>query len=247
MATWPVVRTRSSHLVLFAVPSFLFFSGLSGLCNPVPAVFPGYSSSTLADGWCISRWTTTFCFSLQVVFQYSRLRALRSMCAAGWRSHTFTRCLHFQLFTLARVLSCSLEVMVLMRFFARSGCSRYFPIPVSTGILTGVPDGSSVVARPGYRTSHPTSARCPSADGTRCLDDSCEDTDEEEDHCIAGQITDRTAIANTPGLRAEGRWPWHRSLVAFLAGRESGLDGRLVRVAFVLSALCLLSFFPGCF
>ena len=38
-----------SICVLFAVPSFLFFSGLLGLCNPVPAVFPGYSSSTLAD------------------------------------------------------------------------------------------------------------------------------------------------------------------------------------------------------
>ena len=51
-------------------------------------------------------------------------------------------------------------------FLARSGFSRYFPMPVSTGIHTGVPDGSSVVARPGHRTSHPTSTRCPSVDGT---------------------------------------------------------------------------------
>ena len=58
------------------------------------------------------------------------------------------------------------------------------------------------------------------------------DTDEEEGRCTDGQITNSTAIANTPGLRAEGRWPWLRSLVVFLAGRK-WLDGRLVRVAFV--------------
>ena len=79
-----------------------------------------------------------FCFSLQVVFRYSRLRVLRSTCAAGRRSQAFTRCLHVRLFTLARVLSCSLEVMVLTCFLREV-----------------VPDGSSVVARAGYRTSQP--------------------------------------------------------------------------------------------
>ena len=86
-----------------------------------------------------------FCVSPQVVFRCSLLRVLRSMCAAGRRSHTFSRAFHFMLFTLARVLSCSLDV------------------------LFRLPDGSSVVARAGYRTSHTTSTRCPSAEGTTFL------------------------------------------------------------------------------
>ena len=71
------------------------------------------------------------------------------------------------------------------------------------------------------------------------------DTDEEEGRCTDGQITNSTAIANTPGLRAEGRWPWLRSLVVFLVGRE-WLDERLVRVAFVVSPFLFL-FLPGGF
>ena len=188
--------------------------------QPDPGRVPGLVILQ-AGGWMVHlEVDDNFSFSLQVVFQYSRLRALRSMCAAGWRSHTFTRCLHVQLFTLARVLSCSLEVMVLMCFLREAGFPAIFLCPSSTGIHTGVPDGSSVVARPGYRTSHPTSTRCPRADGTSFPRDSCEDTDEEEDHCTDGQITNSTAVANTPGLRAEERWPWHRSLVVFLAGRR---------------------------
>ena len=58
------------------------------------------------------------------------------------------------------------------------------------------------------------------------------DTDEEEGRCTDRQIMNSTANANTPGLRAERRWPWLRSLVVFLAWRE-WLDERLVRVAFV--------------
>ena len=73
-------------------------------------------------------------------------------------------------------------------------------------------------------------------------EDSCEDTEGEEGHCIHGQITDNTAIANTTGLRAEGRWPWILSLVAFLAGRE-WFDERVVRVVFCVTSLGLVSFF----
>ena len=65
-----------------------------------------------------------FCFSLQVVIRCSLLRVLRSMCAAGRRLHTFSRAFHFMLFTLARVLSSSLDVLFLMCFL------RDVPFPV---------------------------------------------------------------------------------------------------------------------
>ena len=55
----------------------------------------------------------------------------------------------------------------------------------------------------------------------------------------------QTPRKNTPGLRAEGRWPWNRSRVALLAGRGWS-DKRLVQVAFVGSP-SLLSFFPSVF
>ena len=76
-------------------------------------------------------------------------------------------------------------------------------------------------------------------------EDVCEAADEEEGHCVTEQITDSTALANTPGLRAEGTWPWLRSLAAFLVGREWS-DRRLVRVAFVLGPF-LFFLFSGCF
>ena len=166
MVTWPVVRTRSSHLCPVRSPFVSLLLRALGVVQPGPGRVPGLFILHAGGLLVHLEVDDNFCCSLQVVFQYSRLRALRSMCAAGRRPHTFTRCLHVRLFTLARVLSGSLEVMVLMCFLREVGFPAIFPMPVSTGIHTGVPDGSSVVARPGYRTSHPTSTRCPSVDGT---------------------------------------------------------------------------------
>ena len=77
------------------------------------------------------------------------------------------------------------------------------------------------------------------------LEDSCEDTEDEEGNCIAGQIADSTA----PGLWAEEGWPCLRAPVAFLAGRELH-DGPVMQVAFVLSPFVLFSlshvFFHRC-
>ena len=156
MVTWPVVRTRSSHLCPVRSPFVSLLLRALGVVQPSPCRVPGLFILHAGGLMVHLEVDDNFCFSLQVVFRYSRLRALRSMCAAGRRSHTFTRCLHVRLFTLARVLSCSMEFMVLMCFLREV----VFPIH------TGVPDGSSVVARPGYCTSHPTSTQCPSVDGT---------------------------------------------------------------------------------
>ena len=181
-----------------------------------------------------------FCFSPQVVFRCSLLRVLRSMCAAGRRSHTFSRPFHFMLFTLARVLSCSLDVLFLMCFLRVVAFPVLFPMPVSTGIHR--PAGRELGSGTCWLSdlTHHVNAvsECRRYDFP---EDICNDADEEEGHCVAEQITDSTALANTPGLRAEGTWPWLRSLAAFLVGRE--WSDRLVRVAFVLGPFLFLLFF----
>ena len=61
-------------------------------------------------------------------------------------------------------------------------------------------------------------------------EDNCEDTVGEEGHCTYGQITDSTAIANTPGLWAE-------------ACCESGLANDSCELFFVLRRFVLFFFF----
>ena len=245
MVTWSVVRTRSSHLCPVRSPFVSLLLRALGVVELGPGRVPGLFI-LLAGGLVVHlEVDDNFCFSLQVVFRYSRLRVFRSMCAAGRRSHTFTRCLYVRLSTLARVLSCSLDVVVLMCFlrevvfplFSYACLNRY------THRRAGRELGGGS-CRLMYLTPYVNAVS--ESRWYEFREDSCEDTDEEEGHCIAGQITDPTAIANTPGLRAEGRRPWHRSLVAFLPWRGWS-DKRLVRVAFVLGPLLFFPFFSGDF
>ena len=184
-------------------------------------------------------WTTISGFPLQAAWPaQSAAGASRHVGPRSSLAFSLKGVFTFRLFTLARVLSRSLGAP--HGWPARRAFSTIFPMPVSTGIHASVPDGSSEFILPlvlFYGTSHPTSTRGPS---TYFPEDSCEDNDEEEGHCTDGQITDSTVIANTPGLRAEGRWPWLRSLVAFPC------RARVVSRTPHVSCLCVKSFFLFC-
>ena len=138
------------------------------------------------------------------------------------------------------VLSCCmsrLSTSSLLQSSVFSGC--HGPPPrVSPGV--------HIVAGTGYGSSHRSSTRCPSADGTTSLKSFARTLMKRRVIALTGRSRTPRRSQTPPGLRAEGRWPWLRSLVAFLAGPK-WLDERLVRVAFVLSTLLLFSFFPGFF
>ena len=101
-----------------------------------------------------------------------------------------------------------------------------FPVPVSPGVRTGMPDVRPTLPCTGHGISHPTSTWCPSADG------SCEILIERDSHGVDGQITNSLSLSNAPSFRDEGRWPWIRAPVAFVAGRK-WQDERVTRVACV--------------
>ena len=140
MVTRPVVRTRSSHPVSFFRRPLVYLllralgTTVSGMVvQPGPSRVPGLFILQAGGMMVYLEVDCKFCFSLQVVFLCSLQRVLRSMCAAGRRSHTFSRDFHFLLFTLARVLlapwklwfSCVSCTKLLSRYFSYALLNRY--------------------------------------------------------------------------------------------------------------------------
>ena len=166
MVTWSVVRTRSSHLCPVRSPFVSLLLQALGVVQLGPGRVPGLFILHAGGLMVHLEVDDNFCFSLQVVFRYSRLRVFRSMCAAGRRSHTFTRCLHVRLFH-----PCSRPVLFPGSygphvFLARSGFPAIFLCPSQPVYTPACRTGARWWLVLVNRTSHPTSTRCPSVDGT---------------------------------------------------------------------------------
>ena len=185
------------------------------LDNPVPAVFPGCSRTAMAVCCCISRWTSSSVSSSGGFPLQSAPGSPHSAVHPGSRPVVFPGSDHHV-------------------FLARSGLLGVFPVLVSPGKHTGTPDRRSVLDVAGHGTSHPTSTRCPSADGTSFLKTVATTLKSRRVHCRADRGLH--GAFKPPALWAEGRWPCLRAPVAFVAIRELH-DGRVMHVAIVKS-LC---------
>ena len=137
---------------------------MAWLYNPVPAVLPDYSSTALAEYWV----RQFLVFSSGGFPVQSASRAPRHVRPRSALASSLKRFSHYAVRPGPRPVSFpgSGDPHV---FPAQSGVPGIFTVPASTGLHTGVPDGSSLLVRPGYRISHPPSTRCPSADGTSFL------------------------------------------------------------------------------
>ena len=131
-------------------------------------------------------------------------------------------------------------------FPAQSGVPGIFPVPASTGLHTGVPDGSSLLVRAGYRISHPPSTRCPSADGTSFLKTIARTLKARRVTALTGRS--RTPRRSQTSLASGQRGDGHGSfrLLLSLPG-ESGLTNDSCELFFVLRPFVLFPFFPRVF
>ena len=189
MVTWPVVRTRSSHLCPVRSEFVSLLLRALGVVQPGPGRVPGLLVHLEVDD--------NFCCSLQVVFQYSRLRALRSTLSQGVFTFDYLPLLASCLVPWKLWSSCVSCAKWVFPLFSYARLNPY--THQRAGRELG--GGSSWLS---YLTPYVNAV-------SECRwyefsEDSCEDTDEEEDHCIAGQITDPEAIANTlaSGQRGDG-------------------------------------------
>ena len=188
LVTRTVVHTHSHPMSCSPSPRFVSSPGsrydyyMAWLYNQVLAVLPDYSSNVLAE-YRVSRGGRQFLvfssgdFPVQSATGAPRHVRLRSALASSLKGSS-----HCAVHPGSRPVSFpgSGDPHV---FPAQSGVPGIFPVPASTGLQTGVPDGSSLLVRAGYRISHLSVNAVSECRWYEFPENNCEDTEGEEGHC----------------------------------------------------------------